>query len=72
MTEQQTHLKQLLDQQNDLIKSIQELNNQLNLKKELALKIQGAIEYLQQIGVTLSENQESNTSEKNVDESVSE
>lgn len=53
MTEQQTHLSQLVGQQNQLINEINNLTNQLNTKRELVLKVQGAIEYLEQIGVTL-------------------
>jgi hypothetical protein len=55
MTEQQQHLQQMVSQQNDLIQQIQTLNNDITLKRELAMKLQGAIEYLQQTGVTLPE-----------------
>jgi len=55
MTEQQTHLSQLIEQQKTLINDINLLNTQLTTKKELALKIQGVIEYLQQLGITLLE-----------------
>jgi prefoldin subunit 5 len=55
MTEQQQHLQQIVSQQNDLIQQIQTLNNDITLKRELAMKLQGAIEYLQQTGVTLPE-----------------
>lgn len=55
MTEQQTHLSQLLEQQQTLINDINTLNTQLTAKRELALKVQGAIEYLQQTGITLPE-----------------
>ena len=55
MTEQQQHLQQMVSQQNDLIQQIQTLNNDIALKRELAMKLQGAIEYLQQTGVTLPE-----------------
>ncbi len=53
MTEQQQHLKELVDKQNEVIQQIQALNNDILQKKEILLKIQGAIEYLQQVGVTL-------------------
>lgn len=46
MTEQQEHLKNLLNQRNTL-------EQQLNQSKELFWKVQGAIEYLTQIGVSL-------------------
>lgn len=55
MTEQQQHLQQMVSQQNDLIQQIQTLNNDITLKRELDMKLQGAIEYLQQTGVTLPE-----------------
>ena len=48
MTEQQEHLKNLLEQRNTL-------EQQINQNKELFWKVQGAIEYLTQIGVTLPE-----------------
>lgn len=55
MTEQQTHLSQLLEQQQTLINDINSLNSQLATKRELVFKVQGAIEYLQQTGITLPE-----------------
>jgi hypothetical protein len=55
MTEQQEHLKEVLRQQSELLQQIQNLNNELTSKRELALKLQGVIEYLQQIGVSLEE-----------------
>jgi hypothetical protein len=48
MTEQQQHLANLLQQRSDLDKAIAQ-------NRELFWKVQGAIEYLQQIGVTLPE-----------------
>jgi hypothetical protein len=48
LTEQQTHLQNLLQQRNDLESS-------LTKNRELYLKVQGAIEYLTQTGVTLPE-----------------
>ena len=53
MTEQQEHLQGLLDKQKEIIQEIESLNTQILLKKEILLKLQGAVEYLQQIGVTL-------------------
>ena len=53
MTEQQNHLASLLEQRQTLLGEINELNNQAAQKKELVLRALGAIEYLQQIGVTL-------------------
>lgn len=51
MTEQQQHLTQLLNQRAELEKTITQ-------NRELYLKVQGAIEYLTQIGVTLPEPEE--------------
>ena len=48
MTEQQQHLANLLQQRADL-------DNAIAKNRELFWKVQGAIEYLQQTGVTLPE-----------------
>jgi len=61
MTEQQNHLASLLEQRQTLLDEITELNNQAAQKRELVLRALGAIEYLQQIGVTLSEDGEDGT-----------
>lgn len=53
MTEQQEHLKAALDQQAALIDEIQKLNNTLTNKREIAVKLQGVIEYLTGMGVSL-------------------
>ena len=55
MTDQQQHLKSAIQQQGELLNEIQTLQNQVAAKRELAVKAQGIIEYLQQIGVTLPE-----------------
>ena len=55
MTEQQNHLASLLEQRQTLVNEINELNNQAAAKRELVLRASGAVEYLQQIGVTLPE-----------------
>ena len=55
MTEQQQHLQSAIQQQNTLVQEIQSLQSQLDSKKQLALKAQGIIEYLDQIGVKLPE-----------------
>ena len=52
MTDQpihQVHLQSAQQQQQQLLSEIQELNNQVSAKRELVLKVQGVIEYLQQI-----------------------
>jgi hypothetical protein len=56
MTEQQQHLEFAIKQQNVLIEEINRLNASLNLKKEQATKLQGVIEYLNGIGVSIEEN----------------
>jgi len=53
MTDQQQHLKSILDQQQSLAKEVEQLNNQTNVKKEMFFKLQGVVEYLTQLGVTL-------------------
>ena len=55
LTEQQGHLQSILSQQKDLANEINQLNGQLNAKKELFNKTQGVVEYLQTIGVKLPE-----------------
>ncbi len=55
MTEQQQHLKQVLEQQRALVSEINELNTQVESKRQMALKLQGVLEYLQQTGVELPE-----------------
>lgn len=53
MTEQQEHLNELLQKRELLQKELEGLQTQMNTKRELFLKVQGIIEYLTQIGVTL-------------------
>ena len=55
LTEQQGHLQQVLEQQQTLINEINDLNTQVNNKRELALKLQGVREYLEQTGVKIPE-----------------
>jgi hypothetical protein len=61
MTEQQTHLKSCVEQQRQLVGDIQNLNNQLTEKREIALKLQGIIEYLTGQGVELPTDDEAQT-----------
>jgi Tfp pilus assembly protein PilN len=77
MTEQQNHLQQLLERQNQLSQEIQTLNSNASASRDLFLKVQGAIEYLQEIGVTLPEqnsieevysDEESSSDEDNIPE----
>ena len=55
LTDQQGHLQQVLEQQKTLVAEINELNNTVATKREMALKLQGVREYLEQTGVTLPE-----------------
>ena len=58
MTEQQQHLTNLLQQRQTLSQELETLQGQATAKRELFLKVQGAIEYLQQVGVVLPEPEE--------------
>ena len=53
MSEQQSHLANLLQQRQNLVNEINGLQQQATEKRELLLRATGAIEYLQQIGVSL-------------------
>ena len=53
-TDHQSHLKQLAEQQAALSKEIES-------KRNLLLKVTGAIEYLTEIGVTLPKEEETTT-----------
>jgi hypothetical protein len=55
MTDQQNHLSQVLQQQNELVEEIKELNSKVESKRQMAIKLQGVLEYLDQIGVKLPE-----------------
>ncbi len=55
LTEQQNHLQQVIQQQQGLLQELQTLNTQVNQKQNMATKLQGIIEYLNGIGVTLPE-----------------
>ena len=52
-TEQQNHLKSVLEQSQTLVNEINQLEGQAKSKREMLLKLQGIIEYLQQTGVEL-------------------
>ena len=55
MNEQQNHLSQLMEQRDNLASDLEQLGAQSTRTRELFLKTQGAIEYLQAVGVTLPE-----------------
>jgi len=53
LTEQQTHLKSVIEQQQTLSQEVQQLNAALDSKRSMFTKLQGVREYLEQTGVTL-------------------
>ena len=53
LTDHQTHLKSVTEQAQGIVNEIQELETQAKSKRDLLLKLQGIIEYLQQTGVEL-------------------
>ena len=69
MSKQQEHLQQLIEQSNQLANDINALNNQLTTKRELFLKVQGAIEYIEQ---SLNAEKASEETEKKSEEETTE
>ena len=59
--EQQTHLKSVTDQAQGLVNEINQLEGQAKNKREMLLKLQGIIEYLQQTGVELPKEETTET-----------
>ena len=53
VTDQQTHLKSITEQAQGLVNEINQLEGQAKSKRDMLLKLQGIIEYLQQTGVEL-------------------
>ena len=53
LTDHQTHLKSVTDQAQGLVNEINQLEGQAKAKRDMLLKLQGIIEYLQQTGVEL-------------------
>ena len=72
MTDQQNHLKQVLEQQKGLIEEINALNSQITSKREMAVKLQGIAEYLDQIGVKLPVEEEAKETSETTPEVVEE
>jgi len=60
-TDQQNHLKQVVEQSQGLVNEINQLEGQAKSKREMLLKLQGIIEYLQQTGVELPKEEEGET-----------
>ena len=57
-TEQQNHLKSVVEQSQTLVNEINQLEGQAKSKREMLLKLQGIIEYLQQTGVEMPKDEE--------------
>ena len=72
MTDQQNHLKQVLEQQKTLVAEINELNSAVESKKSMALKLQGVLEYLQQLGIELPKEEEAPAEEAPAKEATAE
>ena len=53
VTDHQTHLKSVTEQAQGLVNEINQLEGQAKSKRDMLLKLQGIIEYLQQTGVEL-------------------
>ena len=53
LTDHQTHLKSVTEQAQGLIDEINQLESQAKNKRDMLLKLQGNIEYLQHTGVEL-------------------
>lgn len=70
MNDQVNHLQQLVEQRKNLATDLETLTSQTTRTRELALKTQGAIEYLEAIGVKLPESDETPEVETELDSDV--
>lgn len=70
MNEQQFHLTNLLKQRDSIGKEINDLQEGISKRREVFFKVQGAIDYLTQIGVTVPE--ETETTEEAAPEAAAE
>ena len=67
-TDQQNHLKSVVEQSQTLVSEINQIEAAAKSKREMLLKLQGIIEYLQQTGVELPKEEETEvTSEEPVE-----
>ena len=57
-TDQQNHLKSVTEQAQSLVNEINQLEGEAKSKREMLLKLQGIIEYLQQTGVEMPKDEE--------------
>jgi len=60
-TDQQNHLKSVVEQSQTLVSEINQLEGAAKSKRDMLLKLQGIIEYLQQTGVELPKEEETET-----------
>ena len=58
LNDQQKHLQSVLEQQQTLVSEINTLEAQARQKREMAVKLQGIVEYLGGIGVELPKEEE--------------
>ena len=58
VTDHQTHLKSVTEQAQGLVSEITQLEGQAKSKRDMLLKLQGIIEYLQQTGVEMPKDEE--------------
>ena len=64
MNEQQNHLAQLVEQREKLAVDLEKIGAQSTRTREVLLKTQGAIEYLEAVGVTLPESEVTEAAEE--------
>ena len=68
-TDQQNHLKSVVEQSQTLVSEINQLEGAAKSKRDMLLKLQGIIEYLQQTGVELPKEEETEVPAEEEDES---
>lgn len=65
MTDHESNLTQILNEQKSILVEIQDLNNTLAIKKEQFLKLQGIVEYLSVNGIKPQNSEEVIQTEQN-------
>lgn len=65
MTDHESNLTQILNEQKSILTEIQDLNNTLAIKKEQFLKLQGIVEYLSASGIKPQNSEEVIQTEQN-------
>ena len=68
-TDQQNHLKSVVEQSQTLVSEINQLEAAAKNKRDMLLKLQGIIEYLQQTGVELPKEEETEVPAEEEDKS---